>query len=288
MWEYPGFDPVALQLGPLAIRWYGLTYLVGIGGAWWLARRRAQQPGAVVTAMQVDDLVFYVALGVILGGRIGYMFFYGFDQLLENPLNLLRIWEGGMSFHGGLLGVILAFVLYARKIGANYIDVADFSAPMVPIGLGAGRIGNFINGELWGKPTDSPFGMLVRTADLPPESAWGVEGICRQLGVTPCEIRLYPTQLLEFALEGIVLFTILWLYSARPRPRLAVAAMFLLCYGVFRFGVEFLRLPDAHIGYLAFGWLTMGQVLTFPMIIGGAAGLAWAYRRGGLPARQRA
>jgi phosphatidylglycerol:prolipoprotein diacylglycerol transferase len=288
MWEYPGFDPIALQLGPLAIRWYGLTYLIGIGGAWWLARLRARQPGAVVTPVQVDDLVFYVALGVILGGRIGYMFFYGFDQLIENPLNLLRIWEGGMSFHGGLLGVILAFVLYARKIGANYIDVADFSAPMVPIGLGAGRIGNFINGELWGKPTDSPFGMLVRTADLPRESAWGVEGICQQLGVAPCEIRLYPTQLLEFALEGVALFTILWLFSSRRRPRLAVAAMFLLCYGVFRFGVEFLRLPDAHIGYLAFGWLTMGQVLTFPMILGGAAGLAWAYRRGGLPARQRA
>jgi phosphatidylglycerol:prolipoprotein diacylglycerol transferase len=288
MWEYPGFDPIALQLGPLAIRWYGLTYLIGIGGAWWLARLRARQPGAVVTPVQVDDLVFYVALGVILGGRIGYMFFYGFDQLIENPLNLLRIWEGGMSFHGGLLGVMLAFLLYARKIGANYIDVADFSAPMVPVGLGAGRIGNFINGELWGKPTDGPFGMLVRTADLPRESAWGVEGICQQFGVAPCEIRLYPTQLLEFALEGVALFTILWLFSSRRRPRLAVAAMFLLCYGVFRFGVEFLRLPDAHIGYLAFGWLTMGQVLTFPMILGGAAGLAWAYRRGGLPARQRA
>lgn len=288
MWEYPGFDPVALQLGPLAIRWYGLTYLVGIGGAWWLARRRARQPGSAVTVAQVDDLVFYVALGVILGGRIGYMIFYGFDQLVENPLNLLRIWEGGMSFHGGLLGVILAFVLYARKIGANYIDVADFTAPMVPVGLGAGRIGNFINGELWGKPTDGPFGMLVRTAGLPRESAWGVEGICRQLGVAPCELRLYPTQLLEFALEGVALFTILWLFSSRRRPRFAVAALFLLGYGVFRFGVEFLRLPDAHLGYLAFGWLTMGQVLTLPMILGGTAALAFAYRRGGLPARQRA
>jgi phosphatidylglycerol:prolipoprotein diacylglycerol transferase len=288
MWEYPGFDPVALQLGPLAIRWYGLTYLVGIGGAWWLARHRAQQPGAVVTPTQVDDLVFYVALGVILGGRIGYMFFYGFDQLLQNPLNLLRIWEGGMSFHGGLLGVIVAFVLYARKIGANYIDVADFSAPMVPIGLGAGRIGNFINGELWGKPTDGPFGMLVRTAGLPPESAWNVEGICRQFNVVPCEIRLYPTQLLEAVLEGIALFTILWLFSGRRRPRFAVSGLFLLCYGVFRFGVEFLRLPDAHLGYLAFGWLTMGQVLTLPMVLGGIALLAYAYRNGGLPAGQRA
>jgi phosphatidylglycerol:prolipoprotein diacylglycerol transferase len=288
MWDYPGFDPIALQLGPLAVRWYGLSYLVGIGGAWWLARRRAALPGAVVSPVQVDDLVFYVALGVILGGRLGYMFFYGFDQLAANPLNLLRIWEGGMSFHGGLLGVIVAFALYARKIGANLVDVADFSAPMVPVGLGSGRIGNFINGELWGKPTDGPFGMLVRAADLPRDSAWSVEQICARFQVLPCEIRLYPTQLLEAALEGLALFSILWLFSARKRPRLAVAALFLLCYGMFRFGVEFLRLPDAHLGYLALGWLTMGQVLTAPMIIAGLAGLAYAYRNGGLPARQGA
>jgi phosphatidylglycerol---prolipoprotein diacylglyceryl transferase len=291
MWEYPGFDPIALQLGPLAVRWYGLSYLVGIGGAWWLARRRAARPGAVVTPVQVDDLVFYVALGVILGGRLGYMFFYGFDQLLANPLNLLRIWEGGMSFHGGLLGVIVAFLLYARKIGAHVVDVADFSAPMVPVGLGCGRLGNFINGELWGKPGDGPFTMLVRSARLPPESAWGVDQVCARFGVAPCEIRLYPTQLVEAFLEGLVLFTLLWLFSARPRPRFAVAALFLLAYGVFRFGVEFLRMPDAHLGYLAFGWVTMGQVLTLPMILVGAGGLIWAYRRGGpgaLPARQGA
>jgi phosphatidylglycerol:prolipoprotein diacylglycerol transferase len=288
MWDYPGFDPVALQLGPLAVRWYGLTYLVGIAGAWWLARRRAERPGAVVTPAQVDDLVFYVALGVILGGRIGYMLFYGFDQLAANPLNILRIWEGGMSFHGGLLGVIIAFALFARKTGKNLFDVADFSAPMVPVGLGAGRIGNFINGELWGKPTDSALGMLVRSADLPPESAWSVDAICARVQVLPCEIRLYPTQLLEAALEGVALFTLLWLFSSRPRPRFAVAGLFLLGYGVFRFGVEFLRLPDAHIGYLAFGWLTMGQVLTFPMILAGLGMLAAAGRGGGVPARRPA
>lgn len=260
MWQYPGFDPVALQLGPLAIRWYGLMYLVGFAGAWWLARRRAARPGAPIGPAQVDDLIFYSALGVILGGRVGYMLFYGFDQLAANPLNIFRLWEGGMSFHGGFLGVLAALWLYSRRIGRGFFELTDFGAPMVPIGLGAGRLGNFINGELWGAPTTGPWAVIV-------------DGVAR-----------HPSQLYEAFLEGLVLFLILWFYSARPRPLMAVSALFLLGYGVFRFGVEFVRLPDAHLGYLAFGWLTMGQVLTLPMILGGLWLLFLAYARAGRPA----
>jgi phosphatidylglycerol:prolipoprotein diacylglycerol transferase len=255
MLAYPEFDPVAIQLGPLAIRWYGLMYLIGIGGGWYLARRRATRADSPVTVVQVDDLVFYVALGVILGGRIGYMLFYGFDQIVANPLALFRIWEGGMSFHGGLLGVTLACWLYARRIGSSLLALTDFSAPMVPIGLGAGRLGNFINGELWGKPTDVPWAFVV-------------EGQGR-----------HPSQLYEAFLEGLVLFVIVWIFSSKPRPRMAVTGLFMTGYGLFRMSVEFVRLPDAHIGYLAFGWLTMGHVLTLPMLGGGLLLLALAYRR---------
>jgi phosphatidylglycerol:prolipoprotein diacylglycerol transferase len=253
--NYPQFDPVALQIGPLAIRWYGLMYLVGFVGGWYLARRRAQRPDSPVTRAQVDDLVFYVALGVIVGGRIGYMLFYGYDQILDNPLAFFRIWEGGMSFHGGLLGVTLALWLYARRMGCSLLALTDFSAPMVPIGLGAGRIGNFINGELWGKPTDVPWAFIV-------------EGEGR-----------HPSQLYEAFLEGLVLFVLLWTFSAKPRPRMAVTGLFLIAYGAFRMAVEFVRVPDAHIGYLAFGWLTMGHLLTLPMVIGGIWLMALAYRR---------
>ncbi len=243
MFVYPEFDPIALQVGPLAVRWYGITYLVGFAAAWYLAKRRAARPGAAVSTVQVDDLIFYAALGVILGGRIGYMLFYGFDQVVANPLNLFRIWEGGMSFHGGLLGVISAMWLYARRLKRGFFEITDFAAPLVPIGLGAGRIGNFINGELWGAPTTVPWAFIVNG-----------------------EAR-HPSQLYEACLEGMALFVILWLFSAKPRPAMSVSAVFLIGYGVFRFAVEFVRLPDAHLGYLAFGWLTMGQVLTLPMLV---------------------
>jgi len=256
MLTYPGFDPVVLQLGPIAIRWYGLMYLVGFAGGWWLGRVRATRADAPLTPVQVDDLVFYIALGVILGGRLGYMLFYGFDQLRENPLNLLRIWEGGMSFHGGLLGVIVAMALFARKTDCGFFRLADFVAPLAPIGLFAGRIGNFINGELWGKPADLPWAFVV-------------DGQGR-----------HPSQLYEAGLEGVVLFVILWIYSARPRPVMSVAGLFLVVYGLCRFAVEFVRLPDAHIGYLAFGWLTMGQLLSLPMLIAGI-GMIWLARRRG-------
>ncbi len=254
MFLYPEFDPVAVHIGPLAVRWYGITYLVGFAAAWYLGKRRAARPGAPVAPLQVDDLIFYAALGIILGGRIGYMLFYGFDQIVANPLNLFRIWEGGMSFHGGLLGVLAAMALYARKLGKGFFEVTDFVAPLVPIGLGAGRIGNFINGELWGAPTTMPWAFIV-------------EGEAR-----------HPSQLYEAGLEGLALFLILWFYSAKPRPTMAVSGVFLVGYGVFRSAVEFVRLPDAHLGYLAYGWVTMGQVLTLPLLLFGCFLLWRAYR----------
>jgi phosphatidylglycerol:prolipoprotein diacylglycerol transferase len=272
---YPDFDPVALQIGPLAIRWYGLTYLVGFLAGWWLGRRRARRPYAVINANQVDDLLFYVALGVILGGRIGYMLFYSFDGWLNDPLRLLRVWEGGMSFHGGFLGVLVAVWWYGRRNGKRFFALTDFIAPLVPLGLLAGRIGNFVNGELWGAPGDVPWAMRVSCATHP--------GLCfdkLQLGV-PAEWTppLHPTQLYEALLEGVVLFLVLWWFSARPRPMMGVSGLFLIGYGLFRFLVEFWRLPDAHIGYLAFGWVTMGQLLSLPMVLGGIALLTIAYTR---------
>jgi len=278
---YPEIDSIALQLGPLAIRWYGLMYLIGFGGAWWLMRRRARASG-LLSAGQVDDLIFYGALGVILGGRFGYMLFYGWDQLIENPLSLFFVWRGGMSFHGGLLGVLFAMILFSRKVGRGFWEITDFGAPMVPIGLGAGRIGNFINGELWGQPTSVAWAMQVdctdgRFADL----CYAQLGLSRDVLITPA---LHPTSLYEALLEGLVMFVVLWTFSAKPRPMMSVSGLFLLLYGVFRAAVEFVRLPDSHIDYLAFGWVTMGHLLTLPMIVAGVLLLWLAYRRDPVPA----
>lgn len=260
MIPYPDINPIALELGPLAIRWYGLMYLVGFAAAWWLGRRRAARPDSPVTPQQVDDLVFYGALGVILGGRIGYALFYGFDEVLRDPLRLLRLWEGGMSFHGGFLGVLAAMALYARRIQSGFFRITDFIAPLVPLGLGAGRIGNFLNAELWGRPTDLPWAVVFPQIDALPR---------------------HPSQLYEFFLEGIVLFALVWLFSSRQRPLGAVSGMFLLGYGVFRFAVEYTREPDGFLGFL---WLdlTMGQWLSLPMAIAGVLMLVWAYRRADL------
>ena len=254
MLTYPEIDPVIFAIGPLKIRWYGLMYVIGFVLAWWLAKRRCRRSDSPINGEQVDDLVFYAMLGVIIGGRVGYALVYGWDQLTSDPLYLFKITEGGMSFHGGLAGVLLAMWLHGRKLGHTIWRMTDFVAPLVPLGLGFGRIGNFINAELWGKPTDA---------------AWGIvyQGVKR-----------HPSQLYEAFLEGLVLFTILWLFSARPRPYMAVSGMFLFWYGCFRFIIEFYRLPDADIGYLAFGWLTMGQVLSTPMIAAGALMLYLAYR----------
>lgn len=260
MISYPNIDPIAFSLGPVKVHWYGLMYLVGFVGGWWLGRLRAKRPASSWSPEQVDDLVFYCGLGVILGGRIGYVLFYGFDHLTADPLSIFKVWQGGMSFHGGLLGVLTAMGIYARKTGKSFFQVTDFIAPLVPIGLGAGRIGNFINGELWGKVTDLPWGMVFpdpRAGDLP----------------------RHPSQLYEAALEGIVLFLILWFFSRQRRPTMAVSGLFLICYGLFRFAVEFVRIPDPQLGYLALGWVTMGQLLSLPMVVIGMVLLGRAYLR---------
>ena len=259
MLQYPQIDPVAIAVGPLKIYWYGLTYLVGFAAGWWLGRLRSRKPWSPVNEEQVGDLLFYLALGVILGGRFGYVIFYNFDVFLADPLWLLRVWEGGMSFHGGLLGVMLGMWWYSRKIVAGFWRMTDFVAPLVPVGLGTGRIGNFVNGELWGKPTDVPWGMVFPQA--------------------PDALARHPSQLYQFALEGVLLFIILWWFSAKPRPRMAVSGLFLICYSVFRFAVEFVREPDAQLGYVAFNWLTMGQALSLPMAVAGLILMTIAYRR---------
>ncbi|HWK53659.1 MAG TPA: prolipoprotein diacylglyceryl transferase [Hyphomicrobiales bacterium] len=269
MLNFPTIDPVALALGPLKIRWYALTYLAGFATAWWLGMRRADRPGSGWTRQQVGDLVTNAMLGVILGGRLGYVLFYIVPnhpgRLLEDPLMILRLWEGGMSFHGGLLGVIAAVWLYARSIGKSLYEVLDFTAPLTPIGLGAGRLGNFINAELWGRPSDVPWAMVFPTDPL---------GLAR-----------HPSQLYQCALEGVALFCLLWWYSARPRPRFAVGGMFCLGYGLARSVAEFFREPDGDIGFIAFGWLTMGQLLSLPMIVAGLTILYLAYRHDTFGAR---
>jgi phosphatidylglycerol---prolipoprotein diacylglyceryl transferase len=259
MLPYPQIDPVALALGPLKIHWYGLMYLVGIGGAWWLASRRVNAFEPSWNKEKLSDLVFWVAMGVILGGRLGYVLFYDLAAYIAEPAKMLRIWEGGMSFHGGLIGVMLATWWFGLRNNKSFFQLMDFIAPLVPIGLGAGRIGNFINAELWGKATDLPWAMVFPT--------------------DPEQLARHPSQLYQFALEGVALFTILWFYSRKPRPTMAVSGMFAACYGVFRFIVEFVRVPDAQLGYLAGGWLTMGQVLCVPMVLGGLGLIAYAYKR---------
>ena len=266
MFTYHEIDPVAFSIGPLKVHWYGIMYVLGFVFAWLLSRKRAAQARSLIKPEQVDDLIFYSALGVIIGGRVGYMIFYAPGALIADPLSLFKINEGGMSFHGGLLGVLVAMAWCGKRIGRRFFEISDFLAPMVCLGLGAGRIGNFINGELWGKVTDSPLGFMLPSG----------------------EIR-HPTQLYEAFLEGLVLFVALWWFSSKPRPTMAVSGLFLLLYGVFRFAVEFVRVPDAQYGYLAFGWLTMGQVLSAPMILVGIFLMLRAYRtQGGAEVKQPA
>ncbi len=255
MLTFPAIDPVAFAIGPVKVHWYGLMYVLGFVAGWWLARRRAAQPGSTWKPVDVDDLIFFAAVGVIAGGRLGWILVYGFDLLREDPLAILRVWEGGMSFHGGLVGVMLAVAYFARRRQRRVSDVFDFTAPLPAIGLFAGRIGNFINGELWGKPTEVPWGFLV-------------DG----------EVR-HPSQLYEAALEGLVLFVVIWWFTSKPRYRLAPAGLFLTIYAVLRIAVEFVRVPDANLDYLAFGWLTMGQLLSLPFLAAGIAMLAWSRAR---------
>jgi phosphatidylglycerol:prolipoprotein diacylglycerol transferase len=264
--RYPTIDPVAVQVGPLAIHWYGLTYLAAFAFAWWLATLRARRPDLVVQRAQVDDLIFYAAMGVVLGGRLGYVLFYGLDRWLVDPLWLFRVWEGGMAFHGGLLGVLVAVWLFARKYQLHYADVLDFVAPLVPLGLAFGRLGNFIGQELWGRAATVPWAMVF-PAD-------------------PLQLARHPSQLYQAALEGLLLFLLLLWYSRRPRPRLAVGGLFLIGYGVLRFTAEFFREPDAHIGFIAMGWMTQGQLLCLPMVLCGLW-LWWRAQRGAADAARK-
>lgn len=254
---YPRINPIAVKLGPLAVHWYGIMYLIGFAAAWWLARRRAAQPTSSWRAVDVDDFLFYAMLGVILGGRIGYVLFYGLPLWRGDPLYPLKIWEGGMSFHGGLLGVLAAVAIFAVRRGRHIGDVFDFTAPLPGIGLFCGRLGNFINGELWGRPTNVPWAFLVPNPNGGPP------------------VPRHPSQLYEAFFEGLALFAILWIFTRRPRPRYAPAGLFLIWYALARIGVEFVREPDVGIGYLAFGWLTMGQLLSLPMLLAGVL-LLWA------------
>ncbi|OUD14434.1 prolipoprotein diacylglyceryl transferase [Thioflexithrix psekupsensis] len=261
MLTYPSIDPVAFSIGPLAVHWYGLMYLFGFTLAWWLGLRRIRAPYSPLNnTEQLSDLLFYCAMGVILGGRLGYVLFYDLASYIAHPLNILQVWRGGMSFHGGLIGVLLAVWLYSRRIQCHFFAITDFIAPLIPIALGLGRIGNFINGELWGRPTDLPWGMIF------PDPAAGY-------------IARHPSQLYQALAEGIVLFLLLWLYSRKPRPMMAVSGLFLMGYGVLRLFTEFFRTPDAHLGFIAFDWLTMGQVLSIPMIGAGVILMVLAYRR---------
>ena len=257
MLVHPNIDPIAFSVGPLAVRWYGLMYLAGFAIGWWLGLRRIKQGAAPITRQQLDDLLFLVVLGVILGGRLGYVLFYKPGYYAAHPLEIFAIWQGGMSFHGGLLGVMLAMVFAARRSQVDWLRLMDFIAPLIPPGIAAGRLGNFINAELPGRVTTVPWGMVFPGAGDAPR---------------------HPSQLYQFALEGLTLFVLLWWFSAKPRPRGQVSAMFLLGYGALRFIAEFAREPDAFLGYLALG-MTMGQWLCVPMIALGIWLWAWSVRR---------
>lgn len=255
----PAINPVAFKIGSLSIHWYGIMYLLGFLASWFFGIKRSRRIKGLWKSENISDLIFYGMVGVLLGGRLGYVLFYNLPFYLNHPLDAFKVWDGGMAFHGAVIGVIIAFILYARKTGKNLFQVGDLILPTVPIGIGLGRIGNFINGELWGTPSSLPWSMIFPN--------------------DPSKFPRHPSELYEFILEGVLLFTILWIYSAKERPRMAVSGMFLALYGIFRFIVEFVRLPDAQLGYLAFNWLTMGQILSLPMILCGVFFIYWGYAR---------
>jgi phosphatidylglycerol:prolipoprotein diacylglycerol transferase len=259
---HPNMDPVALNLGPLSIHWYGLMYLAAFVSAWFIAKHQVAKPWSLIKAEHLDDMIFYAALGVVLGGRVGYVFFYNFPKFLEDPIWLFKIWEGGMSFHGGFLGVLLAMFLYSRKLKIPFGAMMDLAAVMTPLGLGFGRLGNFIGQELWGRASDVPWAMIF------PKD--------------PSGLARHPSQLYQAGLEGLLLFVIVFIYSNRERPNWATAGVFAMGYGIFRFLVEFVREPDAHLGIQALG-MTRGQMLSLPMILVGIALLWYAYNRQAAP-----
>ncbi|MEM9243740.1 MAG: prolipoprotein diacylglyceryl transferase [Pseudomonadota bacterium] len=256
MLHYPNIDPIAFHIWKFPVHWYGLMYLFGFICGWTLLQYRARKTG-LWTSEQITDLLFYVVLGVVLGARIGYVIFYNLSYYFHHPSQIIAVWDGGMSFHGGLIGVILMALWWSFKQKRAFFDVSDFIAPVIPIGLGFGRIGNFINGELWGRVTTMPWGMVYPKAGPLPR---------------------HPSELYEFFLEGVVLFIVLWLFSRKPRPRMAVSGLFLLLYACFRIFCEFFRQPDPQLGFVAFGWITRGQELCVPMFIFGIIFLYLAYR----------
>ena len=258
MLHYPQIDPIALQIGPISVHWYGLMYLVGFAQVWLLGRYRIKQGKSDLSLRSLEDLIFYCVLGVVIGGRLGYVLFYKPGEYLANPLEIFFLWQGGMSFHGGLIGVLTVLFLFARKHNKTLLDIGDFIAPLIPLGLAAGRLGNFINGELWGRPTSLPWGMVF------PQSG---DGLAR-----------HPSQLYELGLEGLVLFALIWWFDRKPRPTGQVSALFLMGYGLFRFLVEFTREPDAFLGLLAAG-LSMGQLLSLPMILIGGFIYYWSAKK---------
>ncbi|MCH5050357.1 prolipoprotein diacylglyceryl transferase [Pectobacterium aquaticum] len=276
---FPQFDPVIFSIGPLALHWYGLMYLVGFIFAMWLAVRRANKLGSGWTKDEVENLLYMGFLGVFVGGRLGYVLFYAFPSFLENPLYLFKVWDGGMSFHGGLMGVICVMLWFAHRTKRNFFQVADFIAPLIPFGLGAGRLGNFINGELWGRvTTDTPWAMLFpgsRGEDMVlavSNPQW--QAIFNQYGMLP----RHPSQLYQMMLEGVALFIILNLFIRKSRPMGSVSGLFLIGYGMFRIITEFFRQPDAQLGLFG-GLFSMGQILSLPMVIAGILMMVWAYRR---------
>ncbi|MEK9822836.1 MAG: prolipoprotein diacylglyceryl transferase [Gammaproteobacteria bacterium] len=255
MWHYPNLDPVAISLGPISIHWYAISYLVGIGLVWWTLGYRNRHYASGYSDEEVSDLVFFAVLGVLLGGRIGYMLFYGMENLLANPASALRVWEGGMSFHGGLIGVLLGVLWFARKTGRTFFQITDFIAPSIPIALGCGRIGNFINAELPGRVTEVPWGLVY-----------------------PGEVvARHPSSLYQAMLEGPVLFVLLWVFAMKPRPVMAVSGLFLVGYGLLRIFSETFRLPDSHLGFVLFDQVTQGQLLSLPMVLLGAGFIAYSY-----------
>jgi len=254
--QFPVIDPIIFSIGPVSLRWYGTMYLIGFLAAMFMANKAADRSNGLWTRDQVSDLLFYGFLGVILGGRVGYVLFYQFEYFLSDPLYLFEIWQGGMSFHGGLLGVILAIFIFARKTNKSFLAVGDFVAPLVPIGLGMGRLGNFINAELWGRQTDVSWAMVFPT--------------------DPLQVPRHPSQLYEFALEGVVLFAILYIISRKTRSLGLASGVFLIGYGIFRSFIEFFREPDAHLG-LYFSFISKGQILSIPMILIGILVIYFGY-----------
>ena len=259
MIAYPEIDPVIFSLGPLNVHWYGVTYLIGFSIAYGIGRYRSSKATAPVKAEYIEDLIFYIAVGLIVGSRIGYVLFYNFGKFLDDPLWLFAVWEGGMSFHGGVIGGFFGCCLYARKINIPWPTLLDFIVPMIPIGIGVVRIGNFIGQELWGRETDVAWGMIFPN--------------------DPAQLVRHPSQLYEAFLEGLCLFLIVFFYSSKPRPELSIVGVGLLFYGSFRFCVEFFRQPDAHIGIDAFGWMSRGQILSTPMILLGLGLIIWSYAK---------